>query len=157
MTALSTYASPYAYILSSLGTDQDSGSVNGTWLTLNFNTDVSSFLNGIIDRPTTSRFRALRAGYYRISLKLNAHPTATQDRGWDHRILKNGVTSITDSYCRNNSADTVETRGTANSDFVIILLLAQNDYIEVQTNPLDSVVIRTQDYSSILFELVKLT
>lgn len=148
-------ARPYAFCYSTLNTDQITGTTNGVWLTLDFNTDVASLLNGIIDRPAVSQFRALKSGYYRISIKMCGTPNTT-NRGWDYRIYKNGTTQLVDGYLRTHGADVSENRGTNTVGCSIIAYLNANDYIQVQANPLQGVSIDILAESSMTFELVTL-
>lgn len=148
-------ARPYAYVYSILNSDQTTGTTNGVWLTLDFNSDISSFLNGIIDRPAVSQFRALRSGYYRISAQLYGTPNGT-DRGWDYRILKNGSTAMTDGYVRTHGADTAENRGSTTVGYSIILYLNSNDYIQIQANPLEGTSVDVRAQTAITFELITL-
>ena len=148
-------AIPLAFVSSELGSNQTSGATAGTWTTLTF-TDDTSFLNSKIDRPTSSRFRALVDGYYKFTYSMTAIPT-TNNRGWQFRLFKNGTTQLAPSLTRGNSSNNTAARGGDNVSFSGIYLLSINDYIEVQINPTDNDIITVLTESSALFELIKPT
>lgn len=152
---VSSYANPLSYCMSIAGSNQTSGFLAGIWYTVNFNTDVSTFLNGFIDRPTAPRFRALRAGYYKIELNLVAF-TSTADRGYQCRVLKNG-SQINSTLVINSSKNTGANRGSSTLPIYLVDLCAVNDYYEVQVNPVDGSTVNVRDITSLNFQLVRLT
>lgn len=145
-------ALPLSFVNSILNTDQASGATNGTYTTLTFGADQDAVLNGLIDRPTTSRFRGLVAGYYRCSYGVFGSAGAN-NKSANFRILKNGTTEVTGFQAEffSQSGSTLG-GGSAKSG---IMQLAANDYIELQVAPLTSSAITVQSASSILFELVR--
>jgi hypothetical protein len=150
--AVAAAANPLACVWSLTGSLQSTGAVAGVWLTLTFGNNVTSVLSGLIDRPTTSRFRALAAGYYEVNYSAKAYMAANQ-RGGTFRILKNGVTDVimhADLFANN----ILERSGTASAS--AILLLAANDYLELQANPHDATVMRVKDDTSLSFRLLRL-
>ncbi len=160
-TALPAPSSFAAFCFSILNSIQDSGTTPGNWTTLTFGSDVTISLGTAIDRPTTSRFRALRAAYYKVTYKMVAYPDTlpvlNDTRGMQFRVFKNGTTELTGSSTRGNSGAANDSRGGTTCSFSGIYLLAVNDYIEIQVNPIDSGQIHVLSESSCMFELVKLT
>jgi len=144
-----------AFVNSILGTDQASGATPGTLTTYTFSTDSASLLNGIIDRPTTSRFRALAAGYYKFYFSGSAYPSAN-NRGWQHLVRLNGVTTVTGSQSQGMSGQAVATRS-ASTTATGIVLLAANDYLELAGDPTDATSFTTLSYTSFMLQLVRLT
>lgn len=143
----------FAFIQSRLNSLQSSGATPGTWTTLTFGISDENFLANTIDTPTTSQFRALIAGYYRINYKLMAY-ASTDNRGAEFRVFKNGTTSLDGSVKRITSIDNTANRGTSTAAFSGIYLLAANDYIEFQINPIDSTQFNVISESGITFEFL---
>lgn len=149
--AVAGAASPLAVVYSICNTLQTTGAVAGVWQTITFGSDVTSVLNGIIDRPTTSRFRALFDGYYALNYNMNVYMAANQ-RGGTFRILKNGVTDL--GINANVFSNNVPERASTASSTAFIQLAA-NDYIEVQANPADATVMNIKANSSFNFRLLR--
>lgn len=151
---------PLAFVTSKLNADQASGATAGTWTTLTFGSDGDNLLNSLIDRPATSKFRALSTGYYRFSYSMVAFPSSlpvlASSRGWQMRLFLNGTTELVNSLTRANSAGTTATRGSVTCSGGSIYHLTANDYIEVQVNPIDNGVINVLAESSAYFELLRL-
>ena len=130
-----TPALPLAYWSTKMATDQTSGSTPGTFTTLTFVTDVLQFGDaGIIDKPTTSQLRALVPGYYRASYSLAHYNNGNNNvRTAEARLFRNGTTAILDSRSASigDNADNEE----GNLNCSPIVLMAANDYLEVQVAP----------------------
>ena len=144
----------FGFIQKNLGSLQSSGSTPGTRLTLSFANLTENYLNdGVVDSPTNLRFRALVAGYYRFNYKIIAY-ASTALRGMEFRALKNGVTELTGSVKKLSCSNITATRGSSTATFSGIYLLADNDYIEVQVNPVDSTVINVLSETCALLEYI---
>lgn len=149
--AVAAAAHPVALVYSICNALQTTGAVAGVWQTITFGLDVTSVLQGIIDRPTTSRFRALYAGYYAVNYNMNVYPAANQ-RGGTFRILKNGVTDIgvnADIFGNNTPERASSCSATA------FILLAANDYVELQANPHDATALSIKANSNFNFRLIR--
>lgn len=143
----------FAFIQSRLNSVQSSGTTPGTWTTFTFGITDESFLANTIDAPTTSRFRALVTGYYKISYKMLAY-SLTDNRGAQFRVFKNGTSALDGSEKKITSIDNTAARGTSVAFFSGIFLLAANDYVEFQINPIDSTRFDTLAESGISFEFL---
>lgn len=151
--AVAGAANPLAMVYSICNSVQTTGATAGVWRTITFGLDVTSALNGIIDRPTTSRFRALFAGYYALNFNMNVYMAANQ-RGGTFRILKNGVTDLginADVFSNNVPERASGTSATA------FILLAANDYVELQANPVDNTAMNIKASSNFNFRLLRFT
>jgi hypothetical protein len=141
------------FVFSQLNTGQATGNTNGTFTTMNFNLDYASVLASIIDRPTASQFRALIAGWYRITYQMYGVPSAN-DRGAEIRLIKNGVgTALSGSTMRITRANAT-LGGFGGKIFAV--QLAANDYIELQAAPLDASIVTFSNFSNLSFELIAL-
>lgn len=144
-----------AFVFSQLNSGQATGATNGTFTTMSFNLDYASVLAGIIDRPAASQFRALVAGWYRITYQMYGVPAANY-RGSEIRLIKNGVgTALSGSTMRITRASANATLGGFGGK-VFAVQLAANDYIELQAAPLDGSIITFSDFSNLSFELIAL-
>ncbi|MCJ7520989.1 MAG: hypothetical protein MUP21_02030 [Dehalococcoidia bacterium] len=144
-----------AFVDAILGTDQLSGATPGTLTVYTFATESASLLNGLIDRPTTSRFRALAAGYYRYHYSGSAYPSAN-NRGWQHLVRLNGTTTVVGSQSQAISGQSQATRSSSTTSTGIVLLAA-NDYLELAGDPVDGTTFTTILYTSFMMQLVRLT
>lgn len=151
--AVAAAANPIALVYSLCNALQTTGAVAGVWQTITFGLDVTSSLNGIIDRPTTSRFRALYAGLYALNYNMNVYMAANQ-RGGTFRILKNGVTDIGINADVFANATVVRASSCSSTAFI---QLAANDYVELQANPHDATVMSIKANSNFNFRLLRFT
>lgn len=146
-------ALPLIFAQAALGTDQTTGAVAGVWQTLNFNTNLLSFLDSTIDRPTASRFRALIPGYYQYDYTATAWFAANQ-RGGLFRVFLNNLSEVAGSQAAVfansgglNKAGSCSKRG--------IILLTANDFLELQANPHNGSAITVSAQSTFSLRLVR--
>lgn len=146
-------ASPLSYIEASPSADQTTGGTAGVWQTLNFQTTTDSVLNGIMDKPTDSRLRALVRGYYEIFYTVNAS-FANNQRGGILRAIRNGVTVVGGSFSTifANSGG-ISNAGSGSNKRIV--LLEANDYIEIQANPHRNSAMTIHSESSFGMSLVR--
>ena len=142
-----------AFIASVLNTDQPTGAINGIWTTLSFNSDYAGRPLTYMDRPTATRFRALIAGYYRVHYEMYGVPDAN-DKMAELRIIKNGIaTSLTGAYMKlSEGRSTIDNGGFAGKFYTV--LLAVNDYIELQAAPLAASIVTFQSFSTLTFDFL---
>ena len=146
-------ALPLAFVESILNGLQTTGNVPGVAAVLDFNSDVRQNLNGIIDRPTASRFRALVAGVYKMSYNQTSYPE-TSNRVGLFDIFLNGLTLVSGSQSMSASVADILRANSSNGD--IEMQLAANDYFEVRVTPQENVEINVLSYTKARFELVRL-
>lgn len=143
------------FVYSRLNTNQATGAVNGVFTTLAYNNDYATYLDSKIDRPSTTQFRALVAGWYRVSYEMYGVPAAN-DRGAEFRIIKNGIpTGLTGSKMQLSRGQASATQAGFGSKTFAVQLDA-NDYIEIQAAPQDGTVVTIQDFSTVAFELMRI-
>lgn len=146
-------AHPLVFAQAILGSLQTTGVTAGVWQTLDFNTNILSVLDGVIDRPTASRFRALVPGYYRYRYTGTASLSNNQ-RGGLFRVLRNTLTEIDGSQAAVFANDgTIVKAGSASEEGIV--LMAANDFLELQANPHDGSAMRVQAVTSFALELVR--
>lgn len=127
-------ANPLAFWTAQMEANQNSGAANGTFTTLTFATDLLNLPGGLIDRPTTTRMRALLAGYYRIQYRLSHFNTGNSTaRGAESRLFLNNATAVADSVCSSGALNSATQAGVLIASPIV--LLATNDFLEVQVAP----------------------
>lgn len=149
-------ARPEAYLQYSNAADQNIPGVAGTTAIVALATDQSSYPNGLLDKPTTSQFRALRSCTVRISFGVNLDSTANED-GFEVHCYLNGTTVVEQSRAGSSSRSSLnEPAGDASRTFLIDL--NANDYIELRINKLEggqTQTVRTFG-TMLLMELIRL-
>lgn len=142
-----------SFVSSVIGSDQNTGDVNGVYTTLSF-TDYASLMNGKMDRPTASRFRALRAGWYKLTSEMYVTGAANDD-GCEFIVIKNSAPiALAGSLSKISRSRNDPDQGGFCSKTFFVQLLA-NDYIEIQAAPLDGEIMTIRDHSSCSFEFYK--
>lgn len=147
-------ATPLAFVTSrKSGVTQTSGAVAGVDEIVVFQTNDFLFLNGIIDRPTTSQFRALIAGFYRVAYNIHIEPN-TNDRGCAVNIILNGLSDILSLRSKGIAGKINADRG---NDYINskIIQLAANDIITCGVDPIEGVSMDILTDSALCFELVR--
>lgn len=148
--------SPVAYLQYEMASTTSLGNNVGTWTTIVLATDLNSFPNGYLDKPTTSRFRALFNCTVRVTYRCRISPSGN-NVGVDARLLLNGTTDVGNrSHVRDGSNRTSVAENTSFSVTCMIDLNA-NDYIELQGTPAEGATVSfAADQTMVLFELVRL-
>ena len=128
-------AAPLSFVNSRTNANQVTGAVAGVNNIVTFQLDDLQFLNGIIDRPTTNRFRALIDGYYSIAYGLSMF-AAANDRGAEVNVILNGITEIDRLRAASNGGKAVAARPNHIGKSGIVLLSA-NDFLEIGVDPVE--------------------
>jgi hypothetical protein len=147
---------PDAYLQYSNAAAQNIAGGAGTTAIVALATDQGSYPNGLLDKPTTSQFRALRDCTVRVSYGVNLDSTANDD-GFEVHCYLNGTSVIERSRAGGNSrASANEPGGDASRTFV--LDLNANDYIELRILKLEGGLTQTVRTfgTMLLMELIRL-
>lgn len=148
-------ARPQAWLQYQAAADVNFGTIAGTTAIVDMATDRSSFANGLLDKPTNSRFRALRDCTVRVSFGAVMDTTGNDD-GVEVRCLLNSATVVEQSRTGVDARASTAEPVTASKTFLVDL--NANDYLELQGNKLEggqtSTFVATG--TSMLMELVRL-
>lgn len=101
---------------------------------LNFATDRSSFGNGLLDKASDARFRALVACVVRVSYALNVIGDVNAV-GAEARVLKNGVAL---AYGNAGRAPRSATTEPSSMNRTLLVTMAVNDYLELDIGVLEN-------------------
>lgn len=122
---------------------------------LNFATDRSSFANGLFDKATDARFRALVACVVRVTYGLNIIGSANSV-GAEARVLKNGVAL---TYGNSGGAPRASTAEPGSMKRTLLVPMAANDYLELDIGVLENgdTITAAAEGSLFLMEFVRRT
>jgi len=146
---------PVAWVQHEMTAPLNLGNTPGVWTTVDFSSDVDSFYNGYLDKPTSSQFRALVDCSVRVYYRCRIDPSANNS-GVSTRILLNGSGDVGRSHSQDgsNRANDAENN---NLHALFIMNMNANDYFELQASPLEgSTVSFVPDMTILLVELIRL-
>jgi hypothetical protein len=148
--------SPVAYLQYEMPSTTALGAVVGTWTTIVLSTDLNSFPNSYLDKPTTSRFRALFDCTVRVSYRCRISPSGN-NVGVDARLLLNGTTDVGNRSHVRDGANRTSAAENNGMGATCLVDLNANDYIELQGSPAEAAAVSFQtDQTMMLVELVRL-
>lgn len=128
----------------------------GVYTTWTFETLSFNFFNGLMDRPSNTQWRVLRAGYWRVTYKLIVQPDAANDRGLRTDVFLNGGPSVFLDLRMEGGTGKTNAFREAEHSATQIIQLAANDILTLAGDPIDGDVIDCQNSSTFSLELVRL-
>lgn len=108
----------FGFLAYSNNSNQSTTQNNTAFSAITLDTDQSSFPNGLLTKVNATQFRTDFTGYIRVSLKIRAQNTSSNDVAWRAVVLRGG-TPITHTEVRSNGKTNADRYNSAAGTFLI--------------------------------------